>query len=89
MDLFAERKAGARQPDLFDGPAQAPARTPLRVTEMADDAIIAAIPDSGMADAPPLAAEAGRRRLAAAVPALERLCRRLTGHGRVRLVPEQ
>lgn len=89
MDLFAERKAGARQPDLFGGPAQVPARSPLPVEEMADDAIIAAIPDAGMADAPPLAAEAGRRRLVAAVPALERLCRRLTGYGRVRLVPEQ
>jgi hypothetical protein len=36
-----------------------------------------------------LAAEAGRRRLAAAVPSLETLCRRFSGFGIDRMVPEQ
>src|SRR5437868_4508804 len=43
--------------------------------EISDDALVAAIPGSGLSTGPALAAEAGRRRLAAAVPALEALCR--------------
>lgn len=42
-----------------------------------------------MSDAPALAAEAGRRRSIAAVPALEALCRRFAGFGADRIVPEQ
>jgi hypothetical protein len=51
--------------------------------------LIAAIPDSNLADSIALAAEAGRRRLAAAVPSLEALCRRFSGFGIDRMVPEQ
>jgi HEAT repeats len=54
-----------------------------------DDSLIAAIPDSGISDSLALAAEAGRRRLTAAIPALEALCRRFTGFGADRIVPEQ
>ena len=54
-----------------------------------DDALVAGIPEAGLALAPALAAEAARRGLLAAVPALERLCCRLVGFGRDREVPEQ
>jgi hypothetical protein len=56
---------------------------------LADEALIGALPAATLATAPGLAAEAGRRRLDAAVPALERLCRRLVGHGAEMIVPEQ
>jgi len=58
-------------------------------TVLDDRALIAAIPDSNLADSIALAAEAGRRRLAAAVPSLETLCRRFSGFGIDRMVPEQ
>jgi hypothetical protein len=58
-------------------------------TVLDDQALIAAIPDSNLADSIALAAEAGRRRLAAAVPSLEALCRRFSGFGIDRMVPEQ
>jgi HEAT repeat protein len=51
--------------------------------------LIAAIPDSNLADSIALAAEASRRRLALAVPSLETLCRRFSGFGIDRMVPEQ
>src|SRR6516165_3238328 len=44
---------------------------------------------ANLADSIALAAEAGRRRLAAAVPSLEALCRRFSGFGIDRMVPEQ
>ncbi len=56
---------------------------------MDDDALIAAIPEPSLAESPELAAEAGHRRLAGAVPALEALCRRFAGFGAARAVPEQ
>src|ERR1700731_221440 len=58
-------------------------------TVLDDQALIAAIPDSNLADSIALASEAGRRRLAAAVPSLEALCRRFSGFGIDRMVPEQ
>ncbi|MGH6898455.1 MAG: HEAT repeat domain-containing protein [Geminicoccaceae bacterium] len=57
--------------------------------DLDDDALIAAIPAAGIADAPALAAEAGRRRLVAAIAALEQLCLRFAGFGLERAVPEQ
>lgn len=65
------------------------AAPPVDAAELADDELIAALPRAGLAAASSLAAEAGRRRLAGAVWALERLCRRLTGFGADSLVPEQ
>jgi HEAT repeat protein len=58
-------------------------------SEMDDGELIAAIPESTLADSCILAAEAGRRRLSAAVPALATLCRRFAGFGTRRAVPEQ
>lgn len=65
------------------------AKPALRAAELADTELIAALPDAGLETAPSLAAEAAHRRLAGAVPALERLCRRLTGFGADSQVPEQ
>ena len=58
-------------------------------SDLGDAALVAAIMEAGLADAPLLAAEAGRRRLAAAVPALEGVCRRFAGFGLERAIPEQ
>jgi HEAT repeat protein len=88
----------ARQLDLFsEGAGSAERRPPsarirqeaLAAASLDDTALIEAIPDAGIANATELAAEAGRRRLAAAVPALERLCRRFVGFGSGRTIPEQ
>jgi hypothetical protein len=88
---------GDRQLDLFaatgtlpESPPQLkPGRPELVPADLDDAAVIDALPWAGMAEAAALAAEAGRRRLVAAVPALERLCRRFAGFGRERAVPEQ
>jgi hypothetical protein len=56
---------------------------------MDDGSLIAAIPQSTLAEARHLAGEASRRRLAAAVPALAELCRRFTGFGTRHEVCEQ
>jgi HEAT repeat protein len=85
-----------RQLDLFAAGGVAPAREPPPATSrtqlpsaMGDEALVAAIPDAGLRDAPALAEEAGRRRLAAAIPALAALCGRFAGYGAERLIPEQ
>lgn len=56
---------------------------------MADDDLVAAIADARMADTVALAEEAGRWKLAAAVPGLAAVCRRLTGFGLDAPVREQ
>jgi hypothetical protein len=56
---------------------------------LGDEALIAGITGAGLTDAPSLAAEAGRRRLAAVIPALEGVCRRFAGFGLERAIPEQ
>jgi len=88
---------GEKQLDLFSGtggppPSQArPSIEPpaANAVELDDDALMAALPDAGLATAATLTAETGRRRLAAAIPALEQLCRRFAGFGLERKVPEQ
>jgi HEAT repeat protein len=87
---------GEQQLDLFSATgippethAPDPASPELVPADLDDDALIAAIPRAGMAQASALAAEAGRRRLVAAVAALEELCRRFAGFGLERAVPEQ
>jgi hypothetical protein len=82
LDLFAV----ARGDITAEGSRAEPALDP---TQLTDEALIAALPDARLANATRLAAEAARRRLAGAVLPLERLCRRLTGFGADRLVPEQ
>jgi HEAT repeats len=61
----------------------------LDVTVLDDQGLIAAISESELADSIALAREAGRRRLTAAIPDLEALCRRFSGFGRHRMLPEQ
>jgi HEAT repeat protein len=67
-------------------PPTVPAPDPAALT---DAALIAALPEAGLQDYAALAREAGRRRLAASVPALARLCRRFAAWGGDALVPEQ
>jgi hypothetical protein len=87
----------AEQPDLFSGGGfrvdqpslDHPKRPRLVPADLDDAALIAAIPWVSFADCRALAGEAGRRRLVAAVPALEVLCRRFKGFGLQHVVPEQ
>ena len=61
----------------------------LLAAEIDDESLIAAIPVSTLAEGCELVAEAGRRQLAAAVPALGALCRSFIGFGTRRMIPEQ
>jgi hypothetical protein len=82
LDLFGNR------PELRASPS-APSLRSLVPENMSDVALIAALPDSVLADACALAAEAGKRRLGTAMTALAALCDRFVGHGTDRGVPEQ
>lgn len=84
LDLFA---ASGIPPEGRPQPGARPQE--LVAADLDDAALVAAIPWAGLAAAPALAAEAGRRRLTIAVPALEQLCRRFAGFGLERAVPEQ
>jgi len=88
LDLFAETGIAPESPapDLVSPKLVSPK---LVSADLDDDALIAAIPRADLAQASALAAEAGRRRLVAAVAALEELCRRFAGFGLEREVPEQ
>jgi hypothetical protein len=86
-----------QQLDLFDAagfrpdctvPAEAE-RARLTPGALDDEALGAAIQRASLVDCRALAAEAGRRRLARAVPALEALCRRFKGFGVEHAIPEQ
>ena len=83
LDLFSSSGIQAKLP-LPQSMELRPAATALD-----DQALIAAIPESNLADGIALATEADRRRLAAAIPNLETLCRRFSGFGIDRMVPEQ
>src|SRR5712692_11449593 len=83
LDLFSDRGV---EPEQGLSPSPSRAMVPA---DIEDEVLIAAIPESDLADSCELAAEAGRRRLAAAVPALVALCRRFAGFGLDRMVPEQ
>jgi HEAT repeat protein len=61
----------------------------LLPAEIDDETLVAAIPGSTLGDSRKLVAEAGRRRLVTAVPALAALCRSFTGFGAHRMIPEQ
>jgi HEAT repeat protein len=84
LDLFS-----APEPWPDPGPRAGETVPRLDAARLADEALIAAIPDASIAESRWLAAEAGHRRIAAAIPALEKLCLRLTGFGRDGLVTEQ
>jgi HEAT repeat protein len=83
LDLFSDDSAWSGQPVQHSVDVIPPA------AEMDDHALITAIPWSSLAETAALASEAARRRLAAAVPALEALCLRFAGFGANRIVPEQ
>jgi HEAT repeat protein len=83
LDLFSDASVRVEQPLRHS------TGHPVVGADMDDAALIAAIPDSNLADSLWLAAEAGRRRLTAAVPALAALCRRFAGFGSGRMVSEQ
>jgi HEAT repeat protein len=73
-------------------PATAETNLPGRLAsagDYSDAALIAAIPDGNGTTCRALTEEAARRRLAAAVPALEALCRRFKGFGVHHAVAEQ
>lgn len=86
-----------RQLDLFAGAGRRPHQTAvpaigrprLVAPELDDKALVAAIPSASLSDCRGLAAQAGRRRLAAAIPALDMLCRRFRGFGIEQEIPEQ
>jgi HEAT repeats len=61
----------------------------LAAAALDDDALVAAIPRASLSDYRALTAEAGRRKLPRAIPALEVLCRHFRGFGLERAVPEQ
>ncbi len=81
LELFADRAP-------TQGSLTAP-QVPRFARSLSDAALIAALPDSVLADACALAAEAGRRRLVGAVAALATLCNRFVGYGVACKVPEQ
>jgi HEAT repeat protein len=83
LDLFSSAGIQAERPY----PRSMERRPAAAVLD--DQALIAAIPESNLADSMALANEAGRRRLAEAVPNLEALCRRFSGFGAHSMVPEQ
>ena len=86
-----------KQFDLFSGSGVPPecrvqpeSKVPdVPIVDFGDEALLAAIPDSGLENGPALAAEAGRRGLVEAVPILEAYCRRFSGFGVDRVIPEQ
>src|SRR6266850_2452519 len=89
--------AAVEQLDLFSVSTGPPERdVAARTTEpviacdtLDDDSLLAAIPNACIRESVALVTEAGRRRLAAAIPVLEGLCRRFAGFGADRIVPEQ
>jgi hypothetical protein len=84
LDLFRHAPAPAELP-----PSNLAARPAAAPEIMENDELLAAIPHTRITDSLALAAEAGRRRMTAAVPALEALCARFSGFGTDRIVPEQ
>ena len=82
LELFADRPLPA--PASNSGPARR-----IVPEDLSDAALIAALPDALLADACALAAEAARRRLGEAAPALVALCRRFVGFGVDCVVREQ
>jgi uncharacterized protein YjbI with pentapeptide repeats len=84
LDLFSQRA----EPEEPHSPSMS--SRPVIVWETLDDArLIAAFRNASVRDSIDLAAEAGRRRLVAAIPVLEAMCRRFAGFGIERIVPEQ
>jgi hypothetical protein len=95
--IFYPQMRAAEQLDLFRHGAEAmergssggATRPVIAYDTLDDDSLVAALANAGIRDCATLAAEAARRRLAAAIPVLEVVCLRLTGFGADRIVPEQ
>jgi HEAT repeat protein len=83
LDLFSSSDIQAEPP-----PPESMEPRPTAAA-LDDQALIAAIPESNLADSVAFTTEAGRRQLAAAIPSLEMLCRRFSGFGIDCMVPEQ
>jgi HEAT repeat protein len=84
LDLFRQPPAPAEPPPSYE------VTQPVIGSDgIEDEELLAALPYAGIRDSCVLAAEAGRRRMIAAVPGLEALCRRFSGFGADRIVPEQ
>jgi hypothetical protein len=84
LDLFRHVPAPAEHP-----PSDEVAQPVIAADTIDDDELLAGLPHARITDSVALAAEAGRRRMTAAIPALEALCRRFSGFGANRIVPEQ
>src|SRR4029077_11224195 len=84
LDLFSV-STGTAEP-LPSGRTSGPV---IACNTLDDDNLVAAILKASRRDCLALAAEAGRRRLIAAITVLEALCQRFTGFGSDRIVPEQ
>ena len=84
FDLFSTRLIGLSEATSADAPV-----APFVAADLDNQALTAAIPDATLATAAALADEAARRRLTAALPALEQLCRRFAGFGVDHPVAEQ
>ena len=84
LDLFDGGGAATEDPLPFAGSDEA-----VVASEFDDAALIAAISGASLRDHRALTGEAAKRRLAKAIPALEGLCRRFTGFGLTRPIPEQ
>ena len=80
--MFGDRPIFGRPPDAVSRQSPLP-------QELSDERLIAAIPEATLADACALAAEAGKRRLRPAIPALITLSNRFVGYGIDVGVPEQ
>lgn len=84
LDLFRHVPAPAEPP-----PSDEVARSVIGSGSIEDEELLSVLPHARLADSLTLAAEVGRRRMTAAVPALEALCGRFAGFGADRIVPEQ
>src|SRR5947207_2154721 len=84
LDLFGG-SAPSVEPDISEGETR-----PVTAWDLLDDdSLVAAVPAAGIRNILAWTAEVGRRRLSAAVPVLEALCRRYAGFGVDQIVPEQ
>jgi HEAT repeat protein len=84
LDLFRHLPAPAEP-----SPSDEVPRPVIGPDSLEEEELLAALPHAGLADSVALAAEVGRRRLPAAIPVLDSLCRRFAGFGADRIVPEQ
>ena len=87
LDFFRDFGGAAVQRSAAPRALSAPSN--FEVTELDDHALLAELANASLEDRLTLLAEAGRRRLAAAIPLLRDVCRRHAGFGARRLIPEQ